>query len=261
MAAYQGYQELLVQKQEKLLLVKFNNPKKKNCLNRVAYQELARVLGEVNDDGDVTIVVFTGVGDFFTAGNNLSPSGQTDDIQAYLVESNKIFKDMVLGFINCNKIVISLVNGPAIGIGATIVGLSDVAWCAEEAYFYAPFTKLGLVPEGGSSYMLPRILGRSKASEMLLLNEKLSSAEAYSFNFVSRVYKTEELDSVVWPKLREFSTLPPISLKEGKSLIREGFLASLLKANDAECTELINRFQGDEFIQAIMDFATRKSKL
>ncbi|EDW39439.1 GL16867 [Drosophila persimilis] len=261
MAAYQGYQELLVEKQDKLLIVKFNNPKRKNCLNRVAYQELARVLGEVNDDADVTIVVVTGVGDFFTAGNDLTPSGQTDDIQAFLVEGNNVFKAMVLGFINCNKILISLVNGPAIGIGATIVGLCDVAWCAEEAYFYTPFIKLGLVPEGGSSFLLPMILGRSKASEILLLNEKLSSAEAYNFNFVSRIYKTEELDSVVWPKLREFSALPPTSLKEGKRLIKEGFLANLLKANDAECTELLNRFQGDEFIQAIMDFATRKSKL
>ncbi|XP_034657005.1 enoyl-CoA delta isomerase 2, mitochondrial-like [Drosophila subobscura] len=258
---YQGYRELLVEKQDKILIVKFNNPKKKNCLSPVAYKELARVLGEVNNDADVTIVVLTGVGDFFTAGKDLSESGKADNLTEYLVKSNVTFKFMVKSFVNCKKIVFALVNGPAIGIGATVVGLSDVAWCAEEAYFLTPFSKLGLVPEGGSSYMLPRILGRSKASEMLLLNEKLSSAEAYSFNFVSRVYKTEELDSVVWPKLREFSTLPPISLKEGKRLVREGFLENLVKAHEAECKELINRFHAEEFLQVIRNFGKRKSKL
>ncbi|XP_022219590.2 enoyl-CoA delta isomerase 2-like [Drosophila obscura] len=258
---YQGYLELLVEKQDKLLVVKFNNPKKKNCLSPVAYKELARVLGAVNNDADVTIVVLTGVGDFFTAGKDLSQSGKTDNLTEYLVQSNVVFKFMVQSFINCKKIVFTLVNGPAIGIGATIVGLSDVTWCAEEAYFLTPFAKLGLVPEGGSSYMLPMILGRSKASEMLLLNEKLSSAEAYNFNFVSRVYKSEELESVIWPKLREFSTLPPNSLKEGKRLIKEGFLANLLKAHEAECKELINRFHEEEFLQVIRNFGKRKSKL
>ncbi|XP_068142575.1 enoyl-CoA delta isomerase 2 [Drosophila tropicalis] len=261
--SYSGYQELLVKKQGKILLIEFNNPKKKNALNGIAYAELGRVLREVNEDEDITIVVFTGTGDYFTAGNDLS-QGSTDagnDMMAYLKKSNDTFREMVLGFINCQKLIVSLVNGPAIGIGATIVGLSDLAWCAEQAYFLTPFTKLGLVPEGGSSYLLPLILGRSKATEMLLLNEKLSATDAYNFNLVSRIFKTDELKSVIWPKLEEYSRFPPNSMREGKRLIRENFLANLLHANDAECKQLLKCFQGDEFVQAIIDFASRKSKL
>ncbi|KAH8297672.1 hypothetical protein KR054_005222 [Drosophila jambulina] len=257
--SYQGYEHLVVEQQEKLLVVKFNNPRRKNCINRSTYQEMTRVLTDVNDDEGVAVVVFTGVGEYFTAGNDLSQAG-SGDLNEYLKESNRIFKAMVLSFVNCKKIVFALVNGPAIGIGATIVGLSDVAWCSETAYFLAPFTKLGLVPEGGSSFMLPLILGRSKASEVLLLNEPLSAAEAYNFNFVSRVYKSTEVDSVIWPKLRQYAELPPNSLLQGKRLIKEGFLEGLLKANDSECRQLLESFQHPEFFQAIMDFASRKSK-
>ncbi|XP_016994150.2 enoyl-CoA delta isomerase 2 [Drosophila takahashii] len=258
--SYQGYQQLLVEQQGKLLVVKFNNPKKKNCINRFTYQEMTRVLTEVNDDEGVNLVVFTGVGDIFTAGNDLSQSSQSDDIDAFFKQSNATFKAMVLSFVNCKKIVFSLVNGPAIGIGATIVGLCDVAWCSETAYFYTPFTKLGLVPEGGSSYMLPLILGRSKASETLLLNEPLSAQEAYQFNFVSRIFKASELDSVIWPKLRQYSELPTNSLLQGKRLIKEGFVENLIKANESECKQLLQQFQHPEFFQAIMDFASRKAK-
>ncbi|XP_030372893.1 enoyl-CoA delta isomerase 3, peroxisomal [Scaptodrosophila lebanonensis] len=256
--SYQGYQKLLVEKQDKIVVVKFNNPAKKNCLNLPSYVEITRVLREVNEDESVTIVVFTGVGDYFTAGNDLSQTG--DDVQAYLQNSNSIFKDMVLSFIDCKKLIFCLVNGPAIGIGATIAGLSDVAWCTEQAYFLTPFSKLALVPEGCSSYLLPLIVGRSKATELLLLNEPLSAREAYQFGFVSRVFKLDELDTVAWPKIRIYAALPPNSLRESKRLMRLHERESLLRANEAEAKELLNCTQSSEFFEALMNFAMRKNK-
>lgn len=109
--------------------------------------------------------------------------------------------------------------------------------------------------------MFPYILGRSKASETLLLGEPLTAAEAYQFNFVSRTFKIEELDSVIWPKLQKYSELPSNALTQGKRLIKEGIVDNLLKANDSECQQLLQSFQHPEFFQAIMDFAQRKSKL
>lgn len=128
---YQNYEELLVEKQDKIVVVKFNNPKKKNCVNRKAYQEIARVLQEASQDESITIVVFTGVGDFYTAGNDLSQSGNVDDFDVYIRQANDIFKRMVNAFIECPKIIISLVNGPCIGVGTTLAGISDLTWCSE----------------------------------------------------------------------------------------------------------------------------------
>lgn len=128
---YQNYKELVVEKQDKIVLIKFNNPKKKNCVNRTAYQEIARVLREAAQDDTITMVVFTGVGDFYTAGNDISQSGQIEDMDAYIREANVVFKSMVHSFIECPKIVVSLVNGPCIGIGTTLAGISDLTWCSE----------------------------------------------------------------------------------------------------------------------------------
>ena len=128
---YQNYKELIIEKQDKIVVVKFNNPKKKNCVNRTAYQEIARVLQEAGQDDTITIVVFTGVGDFYTAGNDLSQSGGIEDFDVYIREGNEIFKKMVCAFIECPKIIISLVNGPCIGIGTTLAGISDLVWCSE----------------------------------------------------------------------------------------------------------------------------------
>ncbi|XP_075161156.1 enoyl-CoA delta isomerase 2-like [Haematobia irritans] len=258
---YQDYKALLVEKQDKILLIKFNNPRKKNCVNREGYIEIGRVLREVAKDESVTMVVFTGVGDFFTAGNDLSAAGNITDMDAYIREANAIFKNMVHSYIECPKILVSLVNGPCIGIGTTLAGLSDLLWCSEKAYFTTPFVSLGIVPEAGSSYLFPYLMGRSKATEMLLFGEKLTANEAFHYNFVSRVYKDSELDSAIWPKLRNYSELPPESLQITKGLLRSHEKEHLMKAIDDECDALYNRFYSEEFMNALIQFTMRKSKL
>lgn len=137
---FKGYTELVVEQQKKLLLVQFNNPKKKNCLNRFAYIEITRVLCEAAQEDQVTIVVFTGTGDFYSAGNDLSQFENVNDLEASITESIKIFKEMVKAFVECPKVIVSLVNGPCIGIGTTLAGLSDMVWCSKKVRLsFAPF--------------------------------------------------------------------------------------------------------------------------
>lgn len=131
-----------MEKQDRILILKFNNPKKKNCLNRNGYQEIARVLKECSDDENISIVVFTGVGDFYTAGNDLKATDAMDDMDAYIAKSNAIFKDMVQSFIACKKVIVSLVNGPCIGIGTTLAALSDLIWCSDKVFMFKILVKL-----------------------------------------------------------------------------------------------------------------------
>lgn len=128
---YNDYQQLVVKKEDKILVIKFNNPRKKNCVNQQAYKEIGRVLRDVAKDDSVTMVVFTGVGDFYTAGNDLSKIDDISDMDAYVEASTSNFKNMVYAYIECPKIIVSLVNGPCIGIGTTLAGLSDLLWCSE----------------------------------------------------------------------------------------------------------------------------------
>lgn len=249
-----------VEVRDKVLSITFDNPKKFNSIDRNGYRALGLVLREVVKDDNVTIVVITGKGNFFTSGNDLSQAMDgASDIEAHIKESVDIYKEMVSALIDCPKLTLALVNGPCIGIGATLAALCDIVWCSSNAYFLTPFTKLSIVPESCSSYLFPLILGRSKANEMLLLSQKLSAQEAYNFNFVSKVFEDTSLDSDIWPKIMELSELPPGSLQISKSLIRMHEKEALFRALNAESEELCKRFSTDEFLNALSAFAARKN--
>ncbi|XP_018804435.1 PREDICTED: enoyl-CoA delta isomerase 2, mitochondrial [Bactrocera latifrons] len=250
-----------VEVQDKVLTISFDKPEKLNSIDRKGYRALGLVLRHAAKDDSVTIVVITGKGNFFTSGNDLSQvMDDSSDIEAQIKESNVIFKEMVSALIECPKLTLALVNGPCIGIGATLAGLCDIVWCSSKAYFLTPFTKLGIVPECCSSYLFPLILGSSKAKEMLLLSQKLSAQEAYNFNFVSRVFEDDTLDSHIWPAIREFSELPPESMQISKSLIRMHEKDALYRALNAESEELYKRFTTEEFVNALVAFRSRKNK-
>ncbi|XP_073841344.1 enoyl-CoA delta isomerase 3, peroxisomal-like [Musca autumnalis] len=253
--------EIIVEKLDKILIIKFNNPNRRNCLNRIAYNEIGKVLRYASNDADITIVVFTGVGEFYSAGNDLKPNGNIDDMDAYIKESNEIFINMMRAFIECTKVIVSLVNGPCIGVAATLAGLSDMVWCSDKAYFLCPFVRLGIVPESCSTYLFPFLITRSKATELLLMGEKLLPEDAFKYGLVTRIFKMDELDTIIWPKLREYSQLPPESLLITKSLMRMHEKEHLYKALYKECEELYSRFYSEVFINAVAQFASRKSKI
>lgn len=166
--------------------------------------------------------------------------------------------NLVQSFIRFPKLLVAIVNGPAIGIAATVIALCDVIYASEQAYFYTPFTRLGLCAEGCSSVTFPKILGTSKASEMLMLNHKMSAQEALRFGFVASVYKNEQ---EVWDKLKQIDELPIGSIKANKQLTRKFTIEELERANNAEADELGLRFQSEEALNALISFQqSRKPK-
>lgn len=216
-------------------------------------------------DDTIKVVVLTGTGDFYSSGNDLSSlmreASTAGNVEELLKEA--IFAcmgNMTRSFYTFPKILIAVVNGPAIGITATTVALCDVIYCSKTAYFYTPFTKLGLCCEGCSSYTFPRILGNSKASEMLLLNHKMSAEEACQYNFVSKVYDPKEVGKV-WKEIEKLAELPLESIKVTKGLMKRYDLKVLEEVNKTEATELVSRFTSEEAMEAIINFNTKKHKL
>ncbi|XP_052894809.1 enoyl-CoA delta isomerase 2 [Anopheles moucheti] len=245
-----------------VLRVTINNPRKKNALNKQAYQDLADTLNSANKDDGINVVVLTGIGDYYSSGNDMvSAVSDEGSVEEKLARGNAILRDMVRAFISFDKLLIAIINGPAIGIAATTALLSDVVYMADTAYFYTPFTKLGLCAEGCSSYTFPLLMGRSKASEMLLLNHRMSAQEALQFNVVANVLKRDEIDSKLWPQILEYGKLPIGSIKAGKMLINRFQRDKLHEANDRETEALMDRYQTEESMNAVMEFMMRKSKM
>ncbi|XP_055914417.1 enoyl-CoA delta isomerase 2-like [Eupeodes corollae] len=257
---YNEFKELLLEKREKLLIIKINNPRKKNSLTIKAYIEFAKVLQLAGEDESVAVVAVTGTGDVYTSGNDLSlsMSGITD-FDEFLLDTDVILKNLIRSFYEFPKILVAVVNGPCIGIGMTTAALCDIIYCTDNAYFLTPFTKLGLCPEGCSSHTFPRLLGKAKSIEVLLLNQKLTATEALRLNFVADVVKPQELDTKIWPKIMDITRLPLGSLMAGKALLMKAHNKDLESALIEECAELQKRFRSDEFFNALAAFGQRKS--
>jgi peroxisomal 3,2-trans-enoyl-CoA isomerase len=110
-------------------------------------------------------------------------------------QSNQVFKDFIDAMIDFEKPIAALVNGPAIGIGVTHLPLCDLVLSSDSAYFLTPFTRLGLTPEGCSSYTFPKIMGTSMASEMLMLNAKFNAKEVENYHGLNISYRSVSLIS------------------------------------------------------------------
>ncbi|KAL2736633.1 hypothetical protein V1477_013142 [Vespula maculifrons] len=227
-----------------------NRPKKRNALSIKMYQEIENILNDSSKNDSINMVVLTGTGDFFTSGNDIS--------MLYSIENFTSFKNFIDALITFPKLLIAIVNGPAIGIGTTMLGLFDIVYASEKAYFHTPFTKLGLVAEGCSSYTFPKIMGPSKAGDMLYFGYKIDAKEAKEYHLVGTIYKDEE---EVWIYLRKLSQLSIKSIMAIKCLVQKWNKQILLEVNKAEVEELMKVCESEEVINRLLNFISHKNKL
>ncbi|GAB0092631.1 enoyl-CoA delta isomerase 2 [Sergentomyia squamirostris] len=247
---------IVIENRGKLRIIRFNNAKRRNAISPEAYFDLTQALQDADKDDSVSVVAITGSGNFYSSGNDIKAAMMSS---ATNEERVKVIGDLVRAFYTCRKILIAVVNGPAIGIAATTAALCDIIYAEENAYFYTPFSALGICAEGCSSYTFPKILGRTKASEMLLLNHKLTAQEALRFNFVSNIFTIDKIDSV-WAKIDEFARLPQQSLMITKSLVQKFAIDQLDAANNDELEALKERFTSEDCMNAAMEFLQKKER-
>ncbi|XP_053687829.1 enoyl-CoA delta isomerase 2 [Sabethes cyaneus] len=242
--------------------ITITNPRKKNAINLQAYRDLADQINAADRDDSVTVLVLTGAGDFYSSGNDISALLTSEQsMEQRLESSHASLSRMVEAFYSFSKLLVGVINGPAIGIAATTALLCDVLYMEENAYFYTPFSALGLCAEGCSSYTFPKLMGTSKASEMLLLNHRMNAQEALQFNVVAELFKREDFERKLWPRILQYGSLPVGSIKATKQLMKRFDVEKLEQANKAELKALGKRWETEEAMQAIMNFMTRKSKM
>lgn len=253
-----GYGELDVQQRGPIYIITFKRSAECNALTRRGYYALIRALEDATYNESITTVVITGAAGYFSAGNDLTQLRQYADPQTFLRSSEYVLRLLVKAFIYCPKVLVALVDGACIGIGFVFAALCDVVYCTERAYFQAPFTQLGICPEGCLTYLLPQLLGRVKAAELLLFGTRLSAEEALRYNFVARLIQTTDIELQFWPQLAEYARLPLESLRATKRLLSER--KQLLDALKAECGELKRLRMGETYQRTIEAFVNRKGR-
>ncbi len=207
---------IAVAREGKVLTITINRPEQKNALSHAMYAAIADALEQAQRDDGIRCVVITGAGDVFTAGNDMG------DFAAGMPEGKPPVTRFLEALRDSEKPVIAAVNGPAVGVGLTMLLHCDLSFASDTATFSAPFTKLGLVPEAASSLLVPASLGTAWANDILLAGRKLDAAEALKVGLVSRVFVREDLMTQTMDLARKVAALAPNATKASKRLIRGG---------------------------------------
>lgn len=236
-----------------ILRIQLTRPQKKNALTPAMYDTLRAAIERADVDPAIRVITLTGSGDSFCAGN---------DLNSFLSEPGS---DSAARFIHAiaaaQAPIVAAVNGVAVGVGVTMLLHCDLVYAAADAKFNFAFIDLGLLPEAGSTYLLPRMLGYGRAAELLMLGEAFSAERARDCGIVNAVVAPEELERLAWSKAEQLASKPPEALRQTKMLLRRGGRQAVEETMRLELEMIGERLASDE-VRGIMQafFARRAEK-
>jgi 2-(1,2-epoxy-1,2-dihydrophenyl)acetyl-CoA isomerase len=187
------YETILYQLDEGVLTITLNRPEVLNASNRQMTTDLQDALKKAERDSAVRCIVLTGAGRAFTSGEDLK-ARQAEGATGFTSTLRDRYIPIILKMRNIEKPVIGSINGVAAGAGCSIALACDLRIASDKASFIEVFVRIGLVPDAGSSFFLPRLVGLSKALEMSFTGDTLGAEEAYRLGLVNRVVPAEELE-------------------------------------------------------------------
>lgn len=239
-----------------VLRLAFNRPDKKNAITAAMYAVLADALAEADRDDAVRAVVFDSRGDVFTSGNDIA------DFMAGAANMTGDEKPPVIRFLEAiacaEKPLIAAVQGPAVGVGVTMLLHCDLVYASEAATFHTPFVDLALVPEAASSLLFPQIAGHQRAAEMLILGRKIDAPRARDFGFVNEVVAPDALEETALASARAIAEKAPAAMKLTKQLMKGGAREQILARMKEEGAHFAAQLQSAEFREAGMAFMQKR---
>ncbi len=211
--------EVQVTVEDGVQTLRLQRPEKKNALTQAMYQALTNALNDGENNSEVGAFMFVGSGGCFTAGNDIK-----DFLEAASTEDDDSDSSEVLTFIRTlpkiTKPIVAAVEGVAVGIGTTMLFHCDLVYASPNTIFATPFIDLGLVPEAGSSLLMPSRLGYARAAEMLLLGERASAEQMHAAGVVNAIVASEDLEAHAHAAAKKLAQKPPAALALTRQLMR-----------------------------------------
>ena len=217
------YETIIVEKNDKIATIFLNRPEKLNAMNFTMKKELASVVQELEKDDSVAVVIVTGKGRGFCAGADLSETmGKkvfANDGRQRMRNGFPLYKTVA----NSDKIYIAAINGAASGSGLSLACWCDFRIASENAKLGMPFVDIGLLPDGGLLYTLPRLIGVAKTKELAMQAEKIDAGKALELGLLTKVVKAEELEIKVKEFAEKVASKSYIALALTKNLLNRTF--------------------------------------
>lgn len=235
--------------------VRMNRPEKKNALTRAMYVAMAEAIEQADADPAIRVLVITGTGDVFTSGNDLK-----DFLEAPAMGSSNPVMRFLSAIAQVRKPLIASVEGLAVGIGVTMLLHCDLVYAAEGAGFQLPFVNLGLVPEGASSLLLPRMIGSHRSAELLFFGDRFDAQAALRLGLVNSLHPRALLDQVVAERASTLAAKPPQALRLTKQLLKAEDLRSEISARlEEERVHFERQLSSPEAREALSAFLEKRA--
>lgn len=256
------YETIVFEVQDAIATIRLNRPESYNALNIQAYQELIDALKQCRRNNSIRVVVLTGSGKAFSSGADLlemqSQLGNFDISEMLRQSLNQI----VMAIRTLEKPVIAAINGVAAGAGAGIALACDLRFASESASFvFASFVNIGLIPDAGTTYFLPRLVGANTALELALLADakhRVSVADAHRLGIVNRVIADDALDDSVLETAQRLAKMAPKAIGLTKRAIYQSAGRSLDDSLETEAKLQGIAFKTQDFQEGVMAFIEKR---
>lgn len=237
--------------------VRFNRPEARNALDLLMREELQWVLSDIKGQDDIRVVVITGEGKSFCSGGDVKTMGGQESLMGGLEREIKIMNIFYnLAFLE--KPVMAGVDGAATGAGLSVVLACDIVIATERAKFGAPFTRVGLLPDTGTTYFLPRVVGLAKAREMIVTGDLVDADEAFRVGLVNKKVPHEQLEEELNLQARKLSRGATKAIGMAKTNLLKGLDTDLKSVNIFEYYGNALLFRSEDHKEGVQAFIDKR---
>jgi 2-(1,2-epoxy-1,2-dihydrophenyl)acetyl-CoA isomerase len=241
----------------KVAWIRLNMLQKMNALEAGLFGELSCATTMAAQDPEVKCLVLTGTGPAFCAGGDINRFNEGFTLKSGQ-EYVKSFNPFIREFVNMEKPTIAAVNGYAVGAGFCLAILCDVIYASENAKFGLAFRNVGLLPDLGGMYFLPRLVGLSKAKELTFTGRNIDASEAEKIGIVSKVFRADEFEVAVGQSAEIIASGPTFALKEAKKILNASMQISLEEVLLMESYAQGMCFQTKDVVEGILAFLEKR---
>lgn len=248
---------ILSEQIDQLLILTLNRPDKFNSFNREMALELQAELDRAASDKNIRAVLLTGEGKAFCAGQDLAEAIDPNGVGLKRIVDEH-YNPIILKLRAINKPVIAALNGVAAGAGANIALACDIVLASKSASFIQAFSKIGLIPDSGGTYTLPRMLGLQLASALMITGDKLSAEEAQRFGLVYKVFEDAEFQAKIKEFAQGIAQMPTKGIALTKQLLNESFKNTLPQQLEMESRLQVESANSHDYKEGVNAFLEKR---
>jgi 2-(1,2-epoxy-1,2-dihydrophenyl)acetyl-CoA isomerase len=244
--------------------IRLNRPEKMNAIGTLTRKQLGDAIKQAERDEAVRVVVLTGSGRAFCSGADVTEMGQTDGGMRTPEDVGNVLRNeympMLTRLRTMPKPVIAAMNGPAVGIGASYALACDIRIAVPEAYLLEAFVNIGLAPDGGVSWLLPRLAGTAVAYEMFFTGKPLAAADAHRLGVINRLVPAERLEAEVRELANQLVAQPRQAMAAAKRAVNHALESSYEDALEFESYLQEAQAGSQEFVDGVQAFLARRAQ-